>query len=55
MSLSVGIVGLPNVGPRTTLACSRGLHPRFARARIRGYSDILFFGGLSVEGRLYVP
>ena len=36
MSLSVGIVGLPNAGPRTTLTCSQILRVCVARACVAG-------------------
>jgi len=53
MSLSVGIVGLPNAGPRE-LTFSRGLHPRVEGALMRGYSGIFFIRTLSRKGDLYV-
>jgi len=40
MALKIGIVGLPNAGHRRTLSCSRGLHPRVARACLRGSANM---------------
>ena|GEM_PF-5653657 len=49
MSLSVGIVGLLNVGPSTTLTCSQILRVCVARASMRDLSCFIIEGGLINE------